>query len=277
MMNMRKQILAGAALAALALGGCSKTGDGNPAGTGEDAAMADGPNHGDNPAKKVPYDGVFGNFAMVFLQLDANGKLQVRHAYFETKETSLEGVNAEVHKILTRRLPKNDWTSPTDPELGPAPIPGEGTTNGIVNDFRNFYFGAPMRVYVYSALPSMQFDANWPVVFSKYGGSDWANPDGSKWKKRDKNNTFYNAQLLALPASDGMPAIDKGQLIYVENHFKDRSGQPIKPPKPAPKPAIKVNDLSVNFNMLWESAAGGRIPVIIDPDTGNGMGSPPPP
>jgi hypothetical protein len=77
------------------------------------------------------------------------------------------------------------------------------------------------------------------------------------------NNSFLNARIV--PAADN--ALKNRKILVLENWYTDLNGTPI-----SGKPKLRY---SMNINLLIATDANKWLPMIIDPDTGNGMGNTP--
>ncbi|HEV7232656.1 MAG TPA: hypothetical protein VGN36_00325 [Sphingorhabdus sp.] len=100
------------------------------------------------------------------------------------------------------------------------------------------------------------------VRFTHYAGQPYANE--IEYSVVEPNNAFVNARLIDALATGPF----KGRrILRLENWFVDKDGMPIKP-------WAKLL-YSMNLHLLATTAGGKIIPLIIDPDTGNGMGNNP--
>ncbi len=83
------------------------------------------------------------------------------------------------------------------------------------------------------------------------------------FREAAENNAFFGAALL-----DGKSFGRGRKLLKLENWYTDSSGNLI-----TGTPELRY---SMNIHLLVSTNDGKRIPLVIDPDTGNGFGVPPP-
>ena len=77
------------------------------------------------------------------------------------------------------------------------------------------------------------------------------------------NNSFLNAKLFQTLSDQ----LENRKLLVIENWYTDLNGNPI-----TGNPKLRY---SMNINLLIATDNDKWIPLIIDPDTGNGMGNNP--
>lgn len=232
-------------------------------------------NHGDNPnlrgETKFP-NTEFRYVTVTYVKLAASG-LIVRTAYWKTEDSSgkpwPEGkVDKSVAVFLKNRFPDkiDDVMEGVD-----KPLPGKGGKAPFYEHLDDFRFSKRSRIYVFLDNDGhLYFDDLWPLIFSPYSAQKRKTPCQESWgKPLDENKSFYNARRKAIP---GIP---KDQLLYFENHLRDADGKSI--PENWPDNGVATN-YSINFNiwmkMVWNK--GDPVAIVIDPDTGNGSGAPPP-
>lgn len=242
--------------------------------TAQPAPFGNGPNHGENPnptAASPQFSDSIGTYAVVFLKLQNDGTIRVNHAYFQTlcTQPTKSCIDGEVYKLIKKRFyDLNQWRNPDTANYGPLAITN-ATGSSLISDFNNFYFGRKSRVYVYSDSETLRFDQIWPIMFTQFGVNSRSIADNNQWNKykKDENKTIKNSKTISIGD------ISNNSLLYFENEYKTANGT-----DPASNlPSGKFVNLSINFNMWLKTANGGEIPMVIDPDTGNGVGSPPPP
>jgi len=132
-------------------------------------------------------------------------------------------------------------------------------------DFSDFNFGSQQIVYFYVDNGSDAiFDDKYQITFTQYGVKEgrpkWDNstnpPTLTKPKQMDKNNAFFDSTII------------EPNLIVLNNWFTTKNGK-----------KFEVGDTdenySMNIHLQIRTTNGSLIPIIIDPDTGNGMGNNP--
>jgi len=158
---------------------------------------------------------------------------------------------------------------------------GEPTPKGrIFTDFDGFKFRSPQRVYIVIDNKNVGFQNETPISFTPYGANEAvAKPDHSAAAySRDPNYSFYNLKPVAVTVGT-----ESLRVISFENLFRDRQGTNI-PENPHGNSVEKsVYSLNINLNICKFTMPNCNlndrnqvVPMVIDPDTGNGLGAPPP-
>jgi hypothetical protein len=211
-----------------------------------------GQNFGDDPSKPGPGALVADYYSLVIIRLTNDLKIEASHGSFDTPSKGDEGkVRAAVLAQLNGLKLGGDVQSL-------SPLKDSSGYN-----FENWGFGSTRRVYVYIDNTTLTFEKNEPLTFKPVSSIRFTDPERAVTRKISPNKSFFNAK------SDDRFA--RGSLLYFENFYLDTVGKPI-PPK-TPNPIF----YSLSFNLLLDTKSGGKpIPIMIDPDTGNGMGGPPP-
>lgn len=91
-------------------------------------------------------------------------------------------------------------------------------------------------------------------------------PLGADLKPRDQNYAFFDAREIDTAK---FPTL-KGRMISVRNYMTDKDDKLIGKDQPTPSQSYAMN---IHFTVPGKG--GIRIPMIIDPDTGNGAGNEP--
>ncbi len=127
----------------------------------------------------------------------------------------------------------------------PIDMPADPYAGSAGKDLIDIGFGSERKIYIHVINPTLTFVPKRAIRFTKYGS------DGVK---KEKNKSFYNARIISMTAG-------LGPLLYVENYFRNESGG-------SNGPTDRM--YSMNFLLDMATPAGGTIPLIIDPGTGNG-------
>lgn len=164
--------------------------------------------------------------------------IAARHAYFPIPPDLQAFGAAEFAAVAST----GDWAT--------APLRQE------VN-FENFTFGSQHLIvfYVDPAAAPARFDPANLVQFAEFS---------ARGQARSRNNCFLNAEIRSWP---GMEA------LVLENWFVDDNGHSIAPPLEL------YYTMNVHLLMRCAILGGGNgehdLPIILDPDTGNGEGHEP--
>jgi hypothetical protein len=233
------------------------------------------PDYGDSPLDPRPNSSVFSPqyFLVVYLKFEGDHMI-ARHAYFAGKQPNQSTLDSAINKL----------------RLNSPGTPGDGLpqpTGGVIRqNFEDFDFGKQIEIYSVVDNARATFNAINPITFTPYGAHDV--PKGPA--TRDKNKSFYGANTTRLTA-------DGKKILYLENVFRDKNGADIQDDSSNPvgnggsASTLKIarpplaSKYSMNFNLLMckqtatpcdFASPAHLIPLVIDPDTGNGKGLPPP-
>ncbi len=242
-LNRRNIVLAAGGLSLLAA--CKPIDDGHegPRGGGGEApygAFPDQPgeDHFKGSIKFAPQ-----NLCLVYMKIEG-AKLAARHAYFGIAAVTGE----ETEWVLARfaEMAKGGDTSV-------KPIRAE-------KDFENFNFGSQQKLYfLIDNGDDVIFDDITPITFSPYS-SKGGRPNNRTQQKPllDKNFAFFSARKVE------NKGIINPNLLYLENWFANKNGRIFDYKTPG-------ENYSMDIHLQMKSYGNGavRIPVIIDPDSGN--------
>ena len=243
-LNRRNIMLAAGGLSLLAA--CkpvAEDGDG-PRGSGDLPAYGAFP---DEPGKthfgdSIKFDPKF--LCLIYMKIDG-ARLAARHAYFPVKAVS--GDEVDWVKARLAEMARGSW-----PTVKPV---------RESKDFVNFNFGSQQKLYFFiDNGDDVIFDDMTPIIFvpysSKGGGPNFRKPQKPL---RDKNFAFFSAQKVV--SKDVVNA----NLLYMENWFANKNGKIFDDKTPS-----ENYTMDIHLQMRSFADANVRIPIIIDPDSGNG-------
>jgi hypothetical protein len=218
--------------------------------------LGTGPEVGDPVQKPRPV--VKTNRYMVVTVKVENGKIYSSFGKFESKEQNGSDIDQKVKNLITLWKGLDE----TNPQKWDASIAQDAIPSGSGYDFDidKFGFGSPHKIYFIIANDTIRFDSNKPITFVKYSMQE---PDITK-REIFKNKSFHNGEPKTNFGLDG-------RVYYVENRFKKPGFLGIGETDISTKEKLHY---SFNLN-LWAKSAlnpGVEIPMVVDPDTGNGMG-----
>jgi hypothetical protein len=273
---------AGLGLAGAALAGCDRKGsDGSQAGllspkevgslVSEFIDERGINNYGDNPNAAPPAStGPFNPQYMVLIHMTSSGPWAINSnlAHFAFSEADKDKRIDQACKVFLNKKSKNhkrfkdEGRRPYD--RAPA-APQADFADSI--EFAEFNFLRQHDLYVFyeHKKDEVLFDTanNQLVTFSQFHFSGNAAME---------NHAFFNAEVVK-PALTGDLA-KHGSLIRLENHYtvKDSGGNYVKLPEGQQLAA----DVAQNYkmNLIYVAGSSG-LPMLIDPDTGNGVGNGP--
>jgi hypothetical protein len=279
--------LAGVGAAGLALAGCSAgAGSGGPQLSVQEVSDRVSAfitergldNHGDNPneppASPIAFTPQF--MAIIHIKSDGPWSISSNHAHFSYAEQDTTRRTEHARDILLQKLsgpngrfrdPRNHARFPVHnrkPPTDPQPDLADEL------DFSTFQFGSQHDIYVfYEHGPNeISFDDknNRYLTFSKFF------KDGTA---ANRNHAFFNAERITEPQVLG-ELKGKGSLIRLENHMTYKL--PIDPLATEPAQGEQYKEIPIGtqnhhrykMNLIYITRSG--LVMMIDPDTGNGVG-----
>lgn len=126
------------------------------------------------------------------------------------------------------------------------------------DDFDWFGFGSQNEIFFYFDNPDIAFDDEWLISFA---------PVSDTGRPRALNYSFFNAK--SQPVQLHSPGVNTGWLVTVENYYTNHLGRPVTLDDPTAELLYAMN---LHFKMKTDT---GYIPLVIDPETGNGAGHEP--
>jgi hypothetical protein len=206
--------------------------------------------YGDLPSKKGPA-GFKAQFdALAYFGFDGNARLISTVRYFDAAGNDFPSVRAQMTACVAK----------LDADIGAA---CDGQKAQVT--FDDLTFRAPSNIVFVAKNDTLKFGPE-PLVFSD--SLDRDHPDYPDGKKAKPNKSFYNAQIF----NEG-----QRQYVYVSNYLTKKRGS--NPNASGPGDTPIANDekywYGLNIFMTVEQDGGKPVRIIIDPDTGNGMGGNP--
>jgi hypothetical protein len=181
---------------------------------------------------------------LVYLKF-GEARLIAKHAFFPFRADDRAFAKKTLSEFATQGWPA-DAKEPSD-------------------DFNNFVFGSQQRIYFFvDNGVNVVFDEKFLIAFTPFGTKTgrprWDNsknpPVLSSPKTMDENHAFFDATIV------------EPNFLSLDNWFTKKSKKPISNGDPD-------ENYSMNIHLKMSTSAGGFIPIIIDPDTGNGAGNEP--
>ena len=179
---------------------------------------------------------------LAYMKFESTG-IRARHAYFPMPATPPAFAGAEFSSVAAN----GQWAT--------MPIRSE------VN-FENFTFGSQQLIVFHidnNGAPA-RFDPDNLVQFAEWGAQGAKTPA----RRGARNNSFFNPEVKSWSAMN---------VLTLENWYVDDSGRPIVAP-------LQFY-YTMNLHLLMPCSLAGRqdrapeLPLVLDPDTGNGAGHEP--
>lgn len=282
--------LAGVGVAGLALAGCSKgSGGGDPVLTEREVSdrvstfIADRglDNHGDNPNEapvSQPQPTVFQPQFMVLIHIKSDGAwaISANHAHFNyTASYDKVDRTKRARDIFLNKLTKGHGRFKQEPRQSNFQVYDRRPTASAADfadelDFTLFQFGSQHDIYVFyehnqNAISFDDTNRRY-LTFSKFF------KDGSP---ANRNHAFFNAERITDVSTLG-GLNGKGSLIRLENHMTYK--EPVDPTATQPTPGALYRPIPMGtqnhqrykMNLIYVTRSG--LVMMIDPDTGNGVG-----
>jgi len=249
---------------------------------------ATGPSHGDNPNLGTDRGGDVGkppkhkfdpkHVNVVYMRFE-KGILKVDHAFFDSD--GVDEVGSDINKLVDKKTAQDQivyfksngkWENPVSV---PVEIEGKLVKKSSFKNFEQYTFYRQARIFMFfengdSVNNRWKFHKKWPILFTAYGTQN-------RKDKMIKNYSFYNTEILGSDTPKNL----KDDFLYMENHFshdhcwswacphrklkyKDITRGDLKPED------LKMYNYSMNIHLIFNDGVNQKIPIIIDPDTGNG-------
>lgn len=239
--------------ASLLLAGCNQT---DPEKSGVTARRGVPEPYGDHPHDKnpAPFNPAF--VGVIDFRPAGGWKIAVNHAAFAVSTSATPEERLAIAVKAVKGKGNGGGTRLRNLTNGLRPVPGKGGELDFV-DFDNQCHGfkSVNELFIYIDGKDVELNPKALISFTPFSGN---------LEKRNPNHSFYNAEIAQLPA--GMA----GKMIRVRNYMTAAGGKPIGVGHET------VSQIySMNFHFSVPSKEGGRIPIVIDPDTGNGSGNEP--
>jgi hypothetical protein len=124
-------------------------------------------------------------------------------------------------------------------------------------DFNKFGFGTKHELFFFFESPNVSLDKDWLIVLPrlslKHPGTD-----------NDPNYSFLYARIVS-EIDMGSYLYSKGRMFRVRDYVQDKHGNPI----------TTSEDYSMNIHFKIACGINEWVPMVIDPETGNGAGNEP--
>ncbi len=208
--------------------------------------------------------------ALVYMQLrtTANNELswKIEHSIFKTQNiVDAATLDKRMQKIIDRQGRRSNncsWNHNDEAECGMKADSKRPNKRAYRDLQDNLFVNQNVRYYIVIDNEGVRFDEVWPLMFTQFSAGARAFADDAEWLvpangvMRKANDAYKNARI------GGASGVMGENVVYFENLN--------------PNPTVDAK-YSMNLN-LWMAVAGSKheIPVIIDPDTGNGNNRPPP-
>jgi hypothetical protein len=187
--------------------------------------------------------------AILFIDFPGGAKISVNHASFSTTDPSPEGNGRleQALKLIELRTNSARFSDLNEPTIYPRTMGNKGTDRVSFDDF-DFKSQSELFIFFNSSDIELGKDRNWLISFTPYS---------STGERRAPNYSYANAQVVTAIGNL------KGKLIRVENHVTDPFGCLLE---------STCAHYSMNIHFMMPLRDGGLVPMVIDPDTGNGVG-----
>ncbi|MEE9434503.1 MAG: hypothetical protein V3V15_09720 [Sphingorhabdus sp.] len=238
-------------------------------------ASEDGPGSdtGQNPAEPKPTSATSEQvfvpkyLTAVYIRLrnkPTDPAILVRHGYKNIQSITDDKVRQEMaEKLLKEAAGSTTWKRSNSP-----------TQWRREEDFDIFNFDSPNLIFIIVDNEDLEFDERKNngkkrnlVRFAEF----LAEPNSAtiQYKKAEDNHAFVNIDTIPTLTvySDGAAGhFPRKKLIRLENWFTSKGGSSL---------SNKQLMYSMNIHLLATGNGGQKIPIVIDPDTGNGWGNNP--
>jgi hypothetical protein len=253
------------ATASVAVGACdAETGTkSEKAGSVDGACIGFPETYGDDPhePRTEPFPVEF--IGVVYIGAGKGWELTVNHAAFrvETSDNDAQRL-AKAIKVLEARGGNGRFKDLKD-DLAPHPRKNKNPSMPDVLDSDNFdkYFGFKSKNELFIFIDGdVELTDNALISFTPYN---------HERGKRDPNYAFYGARKIDATKLGKL----KGRMISVRNYMTLKGGEPISEAAHNEKDRSQTYSMNIHFTVPGSGTM--RVPIVIDPDTGNGQGNEP--
>ena len=188
-------------------------------------------------------------------------KISVNHASFGARDSAGKPLNADARKakaiaifneIAPKDKPRERLSATKDKDIRPRQG-GAYKGNTDIVGFGEFGANQQTEIYIWIDAPTAVIDKSYVISFSPLSGTG---------KNADPNDSFFAKGL--------MESIQGGPLIVVRNYFStyNDDSKKFSSRNPGTKPATYA--MNIHFSVPGDGTE--MIPIVIDPNTGNGGG-----
>lgn len=263
MVKINRRVLIGATGATIALAACGESGSSDdPKKTEKDEGPRGFPeNYGENPNFPKKDAAEFGAQYIGIIDIRPSGgwQVDVNHAAFFVGDKPTDGdrFSKAIAALEGKRAAKKTRFSDLTDTLKPYNRKKENKDNYDSVNFDDLLgFKSQNELFIFIE-GDVELAERALLSFT---------PLGFDLNPRDPNFTFFDARMIDKLKHPNL----NGRMISVKNYQTDEKGQPIINDTKRPKRLY-----SMNIHFTVKGKGGKRIPMIIDPDTGNGAGNEP--
>ena len=210
---------------------------------------------GGNPAPFRP-----AYITLVHIELAKDWKLFVNHASYSAKD--LPDTNSRMKKaieIFEAKIPAGGARMKfSDPALRSHGPYQRKNSAFDVDDFSPFGFNSQHEIFIFLESPEITIKSGDLISFTPLDVNE---------AEMAENYAFFNAETVDLTKTK---LAKRGRMMRVENHFTDEKAQPLDDKDPA-----KAKLYAMNIHFRTRGYGSHYMPIIIDPNTGNGAGNEP--
>ena len=263
--TITRRNLLGVTGAGLALSACNAWGPSGQHGAGV-VPFGTSPDHGDSPTASPPTNRKFApnHIALVHVEPLPDWAMLVNY-------TSLDLPSGNTDETRLKRAAAI-FTTKSNAAAGSKKARFRELRSNKPNDYKDVhYFSRHGGVYDYDDFSNFRFASQTEIFFffdSTHIGFGsplmTATAMTSTGASCAENYSFYGAMLVDEedPVLQGLKG--KGRILRVRNYVMDKDGNKITTPV--------AYSLNIQLSVRNDSAGGGTLPIIFDPDTGNGVG-----
>ena len=183
--------------------------------------------------------------AILFIDFPGGGEISVNHASFSITTNTPEGRLNQALAIIRARTTASRFSRMTESTIYERRTGAQGTDRVT---FADFGFKSQCELFIYFNSPKVDLNQDWLISFTPYSAGG---------QPTQPNYSYANAQAVAAIGTL------TGKLIRVENHLTDPYGCLLD---------TDTANYSMNIHFVMKLTGGGTVPMVLDPDTGNGSG-----
>lgn len=191
---------------------------------------------------------------IVYINFPSAWNIEINHASWPISGLDHGDRRQKAVNILARRLAGTRFKDMPAPHL---PYKRNDNSKKEMESFEKFGFSSQSEIFIFFANPDIGLNLHWPVTFTEF--SDTGQP-------RDTNYSFFNAQVVPQDELNGLA----GRMMRLRNYVVDEEYQDLKFGNPDNN-ISRTYAMNIHFGMPGNES----VPMVIDPETGNGTGNEP--
>lgn len=195
------------------------------------------------------------HISIVYVDFISPWMIEINHASWRYSSTDPARRREKAVQILKLRTAGTRFKNLAAPHI---PYRRVDNNKFETESFDKFGFATQSEIFIYFNHPDVELSQYWPITFTPFSDLGY---------EREPNYSFFNAAVVPFNELDGL----SGRMMRVRNYVVDENYD-----------EIKANNANGNYNATYAMNLHFSMPgttehvaMVIDPDTGNGVGHEP--